>query len=157
MVDIVLPEVRARMMSAIKSKNTKPEMVIRCGLHALGFRYKLHDPSLPGKPDLVFPKYRAIILVNGCFWHMHGCDLFKLPATRTDFWLNKLERNRSRDLQNIRTYMDSGWRVLIVWECALKGKDSVGTTTVLRQCAAWLIAGDQLENIERHDEDKAII
>lgn len=153
MADTVSRQVRTAMMSGIKSKNTKPEMLIRLGLHARGFRYKLHDPSLPGRPDLVFPKYRAIILVNGCFWHMHECALFKLPATRTEFWREKLESNQARDSKNIHRYLALGWRVMVIWECALKGRRRIETKVVLNRCASWLVSDVQLLSLEGEDGD----
>src|SRR5262245_6595907 len=97
MADVVSPEVRSRMMSGIRGKNTKPEMVLRRGLHAEGFRFRLHGPALPGRPDLVFPKWSAVIFVHGCFWHRHNCRLFKWPSTKSRFWRAKLTGNVSRD------------------------------------------------------------
>lgn len=91
MADVVTPEKRSKMMSGIQGKNTKPELTIRKGLHALGFRYRLHGKTLPGKPDLVFPKYKAVIFIHGCFWHAHHCHLFKWPSTRVDFWQEKIQ------------------------------------------------------------------
>ncbi|WP_082780590.1 very short patch repair endonuclease [Marinobacter excellens] len=148
MTDVVPPQVRSRMMAAVKCKNTKPEMVIRSGLHALGFRYKLHDSRLPGKPDLVLPKYRGVILVNGCFWHMHECQLFKLPSTRKEFWREKLERNRQRDLRNIDRLLASGWRVMVVWECALKGPRRGAKDTILGECVHWLLSDVEFASLE---------
>lgn len=110
------------MMSGIRGKNTKPEMIIRGALHARGFRYVLHDKRLPGKPDLVFPKYRAVIFVHGCFWHGHNCHLFKWPRTRKDFWKRKIERNREIDSLALGSLERIGWRCCSVWECSLKGR-----------------------------------
>jgi DNA mismatch endonuclease, patch repair protein len=117
MADVVSPEVRSRMMSGIRGKDTRPEMIIRRGLHARGFRYRLHDRRLPGKPDLVFPKYRAVIFVHGCFWHGHNCPFFKWPKTREAFWRKKIEGNVARDRDAIAQLQMSGWRVKLVWEC----------------------------------------
>jgi DNA mismatch endonuclease (patch repair protein) len=122
MADVVSPEVRSRMMSGIRGKDTKPEMIVRRGLHARGFRFRLHDKRLPGKPDLVFPKYHAVIFVHGCFWHGHGCHLFKWPKTREAFWREKIEGNQERDAEINQQLMRTGWRVIEIWECALKGK-----------------------------------
>jgi DNA mismatch endonuclease (patch repair protein) len=122
MADVVSPEVRSRMMSGIRGKDTKPEMIIRRGLHARGFRFRLHDRTLPGKPDLVFPKYRAVIFVHGCFWHGHECHLFKWPKTRVEFWREKIEGNRARDVRVALELRGSGWDVIEVWECQLKDK-----------------------------------
>jgi DNA mismatch endonuclease (patch repair protein) len=120
MADVVTPEVRSRMMSGIRGKDTQPEMIIRRGLHARGFRFRLHDRRLPGKPDLVFPKYRAVIFVHGCFWHGHNCHLFKWPKTREAFWREKIEGNKSRDRQHLSSLKVAGWHALAIWECQLK-------------------------------------
>ena len=121
MADVVTPEVRSRMMSGIRGKDTKPEMLLRRSLHALGLRYRLHVADLPGKPDLVFPRFNAVVFVNGCFWHRHaGCRYATTPATRREFWESKFAANVSRDQANRNRLLDSGWRVLVIWECALK-------------------------------------
>lgn len=140
MADIVSPSKRSRMMSGIRNKHTRPELIIRKGLHALGFRYRLHSSSLPGKPDLVLPKHKAVILVNGCFWHGHNCALFKWPTSRAEFWRNKITGNRERDLENQRKLREAGWRVLIIWECALKGRDRRNTDEVLEMAKNWLFS-----------------
>lgn len=138
MADIVTPEQRSRMMSGIKGKNTKPEMIIRKGLHALGFRYRLHDKTLPGKPDLVFPSYHAVILIHGCFWHCHQCYLFKWPSSRQEFWKEKISRNAERDREQISLLNNMGWRVLVIWECALRGRTKLPAQEVVEQTARWL-------------------
>lgn len=125
-------------MSGIRSRNTKPEMVIRKGLHRLGFRYSLHDRSLRGTPDIVLSKYGAVIFVHGCFWHGHDCALFRLPATRTDFWREKIARNRSNDARAKLELLRQKWRVLTVWECALRGKMPSEVDKVLNRTALWL-------------------
>lgn len=109
MTDIVSPEVRSRMMSGIRAKNTRPELVLRRALHALGFRYRLHVRNLPGKPDLVFPKYRAIIQVHGCFWHRHGCSKTTNPASNSEFWQMKFTRNVDRDREVECRLREFGW------------------------------------------------
>ena len=110
-------------MAGIRAKDTKPELFIRKALHAKGFRYRLHDRRLPGKPDMSFPKYRAVILVNGCFWHGHDCHLFKWPSTRQEFWRRKITRNRQKDEETRQALKAGGWRVVYdSRECALKGK-----------------------------------
>ena len=147
MSDVVNSETRSRMMSAIRGKDTKPEMVIRKGLHALGFRYRLHVSALPGNPDVVFPKHNAVIEVNGCFWHAHGCHLFKWPDSREDFWREKLTRNKERDRENIAALRYEGWRVLVVWECALKGKNSLPVETVVEEAASWLHSEQERKTI----------
>lgn len=121
MADVLTPEQRQLNMSRIKGKNTKPEMLIRRGLHARGLRYRLHERSLPGRPDLVFRKYNAAVFINGCFWHAHGCVMSKLPTTRQDFWQAKLSANAARDRKAVDELQSSGWRVLIIWECAVRG------------------------------------
>jgi DNA mismatch endonuclease (patch repair protein) len=104
-------------MAAVKSKDTKPELVVRKLVHALGYRYRLHVKSLPGSPDLVFPRLRKIINVHGCFWHLHGCTRCRIPSSRRDYWLAKLQRNSLRDKRNARKLRRLGWRLLNVWEC----------------------------------------
>lgn len=138
MPDIVDPETRSRMMSGIKGKNTKPELMVRKALHARGFRYRLHDRKVPGKPDMVFTKWNAVIFVNGCFWHGHDCHLHKLPSTRTAFWKEKIERNRQRDDTVRKMLRDTGWRVLTIWECALRGKEKIGLDAVVDRVVSWL-------------------
>jgi DNA mismatch endonuclease, patch repair protein len=120
MADIVTPEVRSRMMAGIRGKDTKPEMIVRRGLHAMGFRYRLHDKSLPGKPDLVFPKYKAVVFVHGCFWHKHDCRYFKWPKTRPEFWRSKISANVRRDCLVFEELRKAGWRIGVIWECALR-------------------------------------
>jgi DNA mismatch endonuclease, patch repair protein len=141
MADTVSPAVRSRMMAGIRAKNTKPEMIVRRGLHAMGFRFRLHDRKLPGKPDIVFPKYRAVILVNGCFWHGHECELFKWPKSREVFWRDKIGRNRENDTKNAAILSAQGWRHLTIWECAIKRRDTTAVATIFGQCRNWLIKG----------------
>lgn len=138
MIDVVSPEVRSRMMAGIKSANTRPELLLRSGLHARGLRYRLHVKNLPGKPDLVFPKYNAVIFVHGCFWHGHNCYLFKWPQSRKKFWRDKIERNRFVDRQSLTRLVNDGWRVGIVWECATKGRHKRPADEIIDVCADWL-------------------
>lgn len=138
MADVVDPATRSRMMSGIKGKNTKPELTIRRSLHAKGFRYRLHDSRLPGKPDLVLPKWNAVIFVHGCFWHKHDCHLFKWPSSRKDFWRNKINKNKERDEKAVAALENMGWRVCIVWECALKGKYRLPEQNTINTLSAWL-------------------
>lgn len=126
------------MMSGIRATDTKPELVLRKGLHARGFRFRLHDKSLPGTPDLVFPKYRAVLFAHGCFWHGHDCHLFKWPSTRPDFWREKIARNKEVDDRTSKALTEVGWRQGVVWECALKGKNRLQTDDVIARCHAWL-------------------
>ncbi|UKV16134.1 very short patch repair endonuclease [Thalassospiraceae bacterium SW-3-3] len=121
MADVVSPEKRSRMMSGIRSTNTKPELTVRKSLHRRGFRYRLHDKRLTGKPDLVLPKHNAVIFVNGCFWHGHNCKLFKLPKSNHLFWSEKIHANKSRDEKNCHKLLEQGWKVITIWECALRG------------------------------------
>jgi DNA mismatch endonuclease (patch repair protein) len=138
MSDTVPPEIRSRMMAGIKGKDTKPEMFVRHLLHERGFRYRLHRKDLPGKPDIVLPKYSAVILVHGCFWHGHDCRFFKLPGTRTEWWHEKLEQNRIRDQRNIQGLLTGGWRVLVVWECALRDPGSIPLHKLVSKIGTWL-------------------
>jgi DNA mismatch endonuclease, patch repair protein len=138
MIDVVSPVVRSRMMAGIRARNTKPELLLRSGLHHKGLRFCLNDRAMPGCPDLVFPKYRAVVFANGCFWHGHSCHLFRLPSTRTDFWDRKIAGNKARDLKVSRELAEGGWRVMIVWECAFKGKDQDAVRRVIEQCANWI-------------------
>lgn len=121
MVDIVDAITRSRMMANIGSKNTHPEIIVRRYLHGLGYRFRLHRPDLPGRPDLVLPKYKLAIFVHGCFWHRHqNCSYATSPATRRDFWQDKFNRNVERDALQVTQLDRAGWRVIIVWECGLK-------------------------------------
>jgi DNA mismatch endonuclease (patch repair protein) len=126
------------MMAGIRGKDTAPELLVRQGLHARGFRFRLHDRNLPGKPDLVFPSRRAVIFVHGCFWHGHDCHLFKWPSSRAEFWREKIEGNTKRDEAAIDALLTAGWRVLTVWECALKGRERRITADVLDEITGWL-------------------
>lgn len=121
MADVLTAEQRHLNMSRIKGKDTKPEMMIRRGLHARGLRFRLHDRSLPGRPDLVLRKYNTAVFIHGCFWHAHGCFMSKIPATRRDFWEAKLAANAARDHKAVEAMQSSGWRVIVIWECALRG------------------------------------
>lgn len=141
MTDVVDKKTRSRMMSGIKGKNTKPELLIRRALFRKGFRYKLHDKNLPGKPDLVFPKYNAVIFIHGCFWHRHDCSLFKWPSTRREFWKAKLNRNKEVDKCNYISLKEEGWLILTIWECSIKGKNQIGLPVVVESAADWLESG----------------
>lgn len=147
MADVVSAQKRSEMMSGIQGKDTKPEILIRKALHRKGFRYKIHDKTLPGKPDLVFPKYGAVIQINGCFWHAHNCHLFKWPTTRPNFWKNKISGNKERDKRTIKKLQILGWRVLIVRECAIKGKYKRSTDNIVDQICTWLSSGKAYKDI----------
>lgn len=125
-------------MAAIKGSHTKPELLIRKALYANGLRYRLHVKNLPGRPDLVFPRHRAVVFVNGCFWHRHDCHLFKWPSTRQDFWREKIDRNVANDERAISALVAAGWRVGIVWECALKGPTRRNFAEAMQHLAGWV-------------------
>jgi len=129
------------MMAGIRSKDTMPELAIRRALHRLGFRYRLHDKRVPGKPDLFLPKYRAAIFINGCFWHRHECALFKMPSTRTEFWRQKLETNCDRDARVRRELDRLGIRHLTIWECEVKRKNVDQIRNLIERCVQWLSEG----------------
>ena len=138
MVDIVSQRKRSKMMAGIRGKNTKPELLIRKGLFKRGYRYRLHYQKLPGKPDIAMPGRKIIILVNGCFWHGHDCHLFKWPASRREFWRAKISGTKTRDPNLCSTYKNLGWRVLVVWECAIRGKTSLETDTLFDEIDLWI-------------------
>ncbi len=123
MTDVVDKATRSRMMSGICGKDTKPEIIIRKGLHKSGFRFRLHDKTLPGKPDLVLKKYNAVIFINGCFWHGHDCPAGKLPETNKKFWEEKIAGNVERDKRNKAELEKLGWKVITIWQCELKNKN----------------------------------
>ena len=138
MTDIVSPQKRSQMMAGIPGKNTKPEILIRKLLYRLGFRFRIHNDKLPGKPDIVLKKYQAVIFVNGCFWHCHECHLFKWPKTRPDFWKKKICGNVKNDIKNRRTLTTSGWRICTIWECSLKGKKRKKPEEIASSTSDWL-------------------
>jgi len=121
MPDVMTPQQRHECMSHIRSKDTKPEQLVRQALWHNGFRYRLHVKGLPGKPDIVLPKYRTVIFINGCFWHGHeGCKYYVIPKTNTSFWLDKITSNKARDARDESALNEAGWRVVTIWECELK-------------------------------------
>lgn len=126
------------MMAGIKGKNTRPEILLRRGLHARGFRFRLNRRDLPGVPDLVFPGRGAVLLAHGCFWHGHGCHLFKWPSSRPEFWRAKIHRNVERDQEVRQQLLRDRWRIGVIWECAMKGRARRPMDEVLDTCAAWL-------------------
>jgi DNA mismatch endonuclease, patch repair protein len=144
MVDVLSPQQRSFNMSRIRGRDTKPEILLRRGLHRRGFRFRLHRKDLPGRPDLVFPGRRAVIFVHGCFWHGHDCPMYQLPATRADFWRKKIEGNRARDQAAVNALAATGWRVLIVWECALRGPARRAAADVLAGCEEFVRSGTTL-------------
>lgn len=136
-------------MSGIRAADTKPEMLVRRGLHARGWRYRLHANELPGKPDIVFPKRRVALFVNGCFWHGHDCALFRWPATRPEFWRAKIMANIARDMRTRSILIGDGWRVLEVWECTLKGRAKRPLPAILSECEAFLLGSLPFASIGR--------
>jgi DNA mismatch endonuclease, patch repair protein len=134
MADVHSKATRSYNMSQIKGKNTKPELLVRKFLHAQGFRYKLHDKTLPGKPDLVLPKYKTVIFIHGCFWHGHNdCKYFVVPKTRTEWWLNKINGNAANDTRVMKRLKRGGWNVITLWECNLKPIKAEKTLSKLLQ------------------------
>lgn len=138
MADVLTPAQRSYNMSRIRGRDTKPELLLRRGLHRAGLRFRLHKSSLPGRPDLIFPKHRAAIFVHGCFWHGHSCPLFRLPGTRSEFWRAKIEANRERDSKAFDALRGGGWRVLTVWECSVKGPARLPLQDVICVCANFV-------------------
>ena len=129
MTDHLTVEQRSWNMSRIRAKDTKPELAVRSLLHRMGYRFRLHRRDLPGRPDIVLPKYKAVIFVHGCFWHQHsGCRFSNLPKSRQDYWTQKLEGNVRRDRRHQRNLRKQGWKVFIVWECQTKNEDTLVKT-----------------------------
>lgn len=146
-MDTVDKATRSRIMAKVGQRDTGPEMRLRLALHRMGFRYRLHYRELPGSPDLVFPMYRAVIFVHGCFWHDHGCRFSTKPTTRKEFWDEKLEANRARDARKASELKALGWRILVVWECTLKGRQpDIERTT--KRVARWLKSKRKLGEID---------
>ncbi|WP_322051476.1 very short patch repair endonuclease [Paraburkholderia bannensis] len=132
-MDRLTPERRSWLMSRVKGKNTRPELVVRSTAHRLGYRFRLHLRDLPGKPDLVFSARRKVVFVNGCFWHGHRCKIEKMPKSRIEYWSQKISQNRARDARHIKALRASGWRCLIIWECETRD-----TTQLAAQLRAFL-------------------
>ena len=142
MADVVPALVRSAMMAGIKGKNTKPEMLVRKALFAAGYRFRLHRKDLPGNPDIVLPGRKVAIFVHGCFWHAHqGCKLAKLPATRPDFWREKLGRNVARDAAAVSALRLQGWRVLVVWECFIRQQREL--PAIASAISDWIVQGTE--------------
>ncbi len=144
------PETRSRMMAAVRSFNTQPEMQVRSALHRLGFRFRLHNKKLPGTPDLVLRKYKAVVFINGCFWHQHfNCKYSHIPQTRREFWQNKFTRNVIRDQKVLYQLKIMGWRAAIIWECGLIKRTQDET---VRRLATWLRRGGEYLEMPIYDE-----
>ena len=135
-------------MSRVRGKDTKPELEVRKGLHSKGYRFRLHREDLPGRPDIVFQKYQAVILVHGCFWHGHDCHRFQWPKSRVAWWRAKIEGNRARDNRNLIALLAGGWRVLEIWECALMGKMRLPRDIVLERAVCWLESANEHAEIK---------
>ena len=134
-------------MASVRAKNTAPELLLRRALHGRGFRYRTHVTTLPGKPDIVLPRYRATVLVHGCFWHGHDCPLFRLPATRREFWHAKIRRNQQRDAQVHEALLIAGWRCLTVWECALRGAQKLEFGQFIDHVSEWIKSSETTREI----------
>jgi len=134
-MDTVDRKTRLRIMKSVPQKNTKPELLLRKALHSMGFRYRLHDKNLPGSPDIVFPKYKAVIFIHGCFWHRHGCKYTTTPGDNESFWKDKFEANRLRDERKTEELQRMGWRVLVVWSCELKQ----ASQELFDSVSSWLV------------------
>lgn len=146
MTDVVPSSKRSVMMAGIRGKNTRPEIVIRKVLFALGYRFRLHRRDLPGTPDIVMPRRRAVVFVHGCFWHLHaGCRYSKMPATHREFWKAKLERNAQRDQEAVARLRELGWRVLCVWECSTR--DPRAFTSLVEALRSWIESDSQIGEI----------
>ena len=146
-MDTVDRKTRSRIMASVGQRDTGPELRLRKALHRLGFRYRLNERSLPGSPDLVFPKYRAVIFVHGCFWHSHGCKYSTIPSTRKEFWPQKFEANKKRDKRKMDFLFKLGWRVLVFWECAMKLKKKGEFDELIRQVTEWLHSSRNYDEI----------
>lgn len=151
--DPLTPAQRRHNMQRIRGRDTKPELLLRRALHALGLRYRLHQPNLPGKPDLVLSRWRAAIFVHGCFWHGHDCPFGVLPQTNAVFWALKIASNRRRDEARVLQLQTAGWRVAIVWQCALTGRNRIGYEETGLMVRDWLADGGQLFELRGNDID----
>lgn len=137
-MDTVDAAARSRIMASVGQKNTGAEMSLRRALHRAGLRYRLHDRSLPGSPDLIFPRFGAVVFVHGCYWHSHDCYRATVPKSRKGFWMAKFEANKLRDIRKSDELLAKGWRVAVVWECALKGKLARPPEALVSEVRRWL-------------------
>ena len=139
MADIVDPETRSRMMAGIHSKGTRPETLVRSLLHKRGLRFARTSSGLAGRPDVVLPRWNVAVFVNGCFWHMHECELFRMPGSNRMFWERKLSANRMRDMKNVQSLLVDGWKVLTIWECSVRGANAMRQLERnMDRVAAWI-------------------
>lgn len=143
MADVLTPTQRKLNMSRVRGKDTKPELLLRRGLHSRGLRFRLHRRDLPGRPDLVFPRHKTCLFVHGCFWHGHSCELFRLPATRPEFWKLKIDGTRLRDRKAVLSLLELRWRVIVVWECAVRGPSRRSVDEVLDACVKFIRCKDR--------------
>lgn len=148
MADVFAPDKRSRVMAGIRGANTRPELVVRSLLHRAGYRFRLHVKELPGRPDVWLPRHRVAVFVHGCFWHLHGCHLFKWPSSNTEFWRKKISRNQEVDLRNQAALAAANVRVLVVWECALKGRTRQQPEELSREIVDWLQSGQHTGIVE---------
>ena len=137
-MDTVESKTRSRIMASVRQKDTRPEILLRSALHRSGLRYRLHVKKLPGTPDLVFPQFHAVVFVHGCYWHSHGCYKSTLPKTRREFWSAKFRANQARDRRNFNRLQERLWRVMVVWECALVGKNALSLYETVEYIREWL-------------------
>lgn len=148
MADVHSSEIRSKNMRAIRTKDTVIEQRVALQLRELGFDFRVQDKNLPGRPDFVLSEQQAIIFVHGCFWHRHHCYLFKLPATRTEFWSGKINSNVERDRRYVAQLQQAGWKVLIVWECALRGKLRLSDAALTERLEEWLLGTEMSAEID---------
>ncbi len=149
-MDIVSKETRSRIMARVGQKDTGPEILLRSALHRTGLRYRLHDRTLPGSPDLVFPRFRSAVFIHGCYWHSHGCHRSTVPKSRREFWEEKFRANRRRDARDAALLRERGWRVMIVWECALIGKHASEPKNVAERVRVWLAGVEERGEVSGH-------
>ena len=155
MTDILTSEQRRLNMSRIRNVDTKPELLLRRGLHMRGFRFLLYRKDLPGRPDLTLPKYRSVILVHGCFWHGHCCPMFQLPKTRQEFWINKIQKNRERDAEVYKALAASEWRTFVLWECSTRGPARLPVDSILDEVIQWLNGTSAFGTLQGHWTDSS--
>ncbi|MCS2156105.1 very short patch repair endonuclease [Scandinavium sp. H11S7] len=148
MADVHNPATRSKNMRAIGTQNTAIEKRLAALLNDAGFDYTVQDATLPGRPDFVLSDYRCILFTHGCFWHHHDCYLFKVPETRTDFWLQKMGKNVARDARDMALLQEQGWRVLVVWECALRGKRKLSDAALTDRLEEWICGGEGSAQID---------
>ena len=156
MADVLTPAQRRLNMSRVRDRDTKPEMLLRRALHARGLRFRLHRRDLPGRPDLVFSRYRTCLLVHGCFWHGHNCVLFQWPATRQAFWADKIAGNRRRDRETLKRLLDAEWRILVVWECALRGPGRRDFSAAIDECVSFITGSSAQAEIIGYESTKEL-